>query len=133
MRGRLAFLVIIHATQLFAFQPDNAAIRKLFEDALSRRIREFGEADSRTAQAARDLGLFLCRSGDTASAKRGMANAIRIDEKALGPNHPDVATLLDNLAELYKAQGRNAAAEPLFKRSMAIREKAGVSDRDRAE
>ena len=97
MRARLTFLVSIHAVGLLAFQPDNAAIRKLFEDALSRRVREFGESDPRTAQAARDLGMFLCRSSDVASARRAMANAIRIDDKALGPNSPqtleDVWTL----------------------------------------
>jgi CHAT domain-containing protein len=45
-------------------------------------------------------------------------------EKALGPEHPDVATALNNLAGLYRAQGRYAEAEPAYKRSLAIREKA---------
>jgi hypothetical protein len=35
-----------------------------------------------------------------------------------------VGQLLNNLALLYVAQGQPAAAEPLFKRSLAIREKA---------
>ncbi len=38
--------------------------------------------------------------------------------------HPDVANSLNNLAELYRAQGRYAKAEPLHKRALAIREKA---------
>ena len=42
----------------------------------------------------------------------------------MGPDHPNVATSLNNLAGLYNAQGRYAEAEPLFKRSLAIREKA---------
>jgi tetratricopeptide (TPR) repeat protein len=50
--------------------------------------------------------------------------ALTIREKALGPNHPDVAASLKNLAELYEAQGHYADAEPLYKRSLAIREKA---------
>ena len=50
--------------------------------------------------------------------------ALAIQEKALGPNHPSVANLLNNLAFLYVAQGRYAEAEPLYKRSLAIREKA---------
>ncbi len=45
-------------------------------------------------------------------------------EKALGPEHPDVATSLNNLALLYQAQGNYAEAEPLFRRSLAIYEKA---------
>ena len=46
-------------------------------------------------------------------------------EKTLGPNHPDLADILENLAGLYKDQGRYADAKALFKRSMAIRAKAG--------
>ena len=45
-------------------------------------------------------------------------------EKALGPDHPEVATSLNNLAVLYSAQGKYAEAEPLYKRSLAIHEKA---------
>ncbi len=45
-------------------------------------------------------------------------------EKALGPEHPDVATSLNNLAELYRAQGKYTEAEPLYQRSLAITEKA---------
>src|SRR5260221_14137851 len=44
-------------------------------------------------------------------------------EKALGPEHPDVATSLNNLAELYLDHSRYAKAEPLLKRSLAICEK----------
>jgi CHAT domain-containing protein/Tfp pilus assembly protein PilF len=47
-----------------------------------------------------------------------------IDEKALGPDHPDVAHSLNGLAGLYYSQGRYADAESLFQRSLAIREKA---------
>ena len=40
------------------------------------------------------------------------------------PDHPDVATSLNNLALLYKTQGDYAKAEPLYKRSLSIKEKA---------
>ena len=42
----------------------------------------------------------------------------------MGPDHPDVAPSLNNLAGLYEAQGRYAEAEPLYKRALAINEKA---------
>jgi Tetratricopeptide repeat len=48
---------------------------------------------------------------------------LAIREKALGPEHPDVAQTLNNLAELYRAQGRYMA-EPLFERSLRAVEKA---------
>ena len=49
--------------------------------------------------------------------------ALAIYEKAAGPEHPAVATLLNNLGQVDKAQGRYADAEPLIKRSLAIRKK----------
>jgi CHAT domain-containing protein/Tfp pilus assembly protein PilF len=48
---------------------------------------------------------------------------LEIREKSLGPEHPDVATSLSNLAGLYRDQGHYPEAEPLFKRALAIREK----------
>jgi tetratricopeptide (TPR) repeat protein len=50
--------------------------------------------------------------------------AIAIYEKALGPDHPNVATAVYNLAVLYRSQGRYTDAEALFIKSLAIQEKA---------
>jgi len=50
--------------------------------------------------------------------------ALEVAEQNVGPDHPDVARSLNNLAGLYDAQGDYAKAEPLFKRSLAISEKA---------
>ncbi|CAN0562140.1 unnamed protein product, partial [Ectocarpus sp. 12 AP-2014] len=44
-------------------------------------------------------------------------------EKALSPNHPDLAFFLYNWAELFKAQGKYAEAEALYVKSHATREK----------
>jgi hypothetical protein len=49
--------------------------------------------------------------------------ALLIREKALGPNHLDVATSLANLAALKAAQGAHAEAEHLYRRALEIREK----------
>ncbi|WP_437299126.1 tetratricopeptide repeat protein [Sorangium sp. So ce426] len=50
--------------------------------------------------------------------------ALTILEKALGRDHPDVATVLNNLAALHKTKGDYARAEPLFHRALGITEKA---------
>jgi CHAT domain-containing protein len=50
--------------------------------------------------------------------------SLAIREKALGKDHPSVATSLSNLAALYQSQGKYVQAEPLHKRSLAILEKA---------
>jgi tetratricopeptide (TPR) repeat protein len=41
----------------------------------------------------------------------------------LGPDHPDVATALNNLASLLQDKGDYADAEPLYRRALAIAEK----------
>jgi tetratricopeptide (TPR) repeat protein len=69
-----------------------------------------------------DLYVNRCRYAD---AEPLLKRSVTVFEKALGPNHPEVANVLDNLAGLYKEQGRTDDAEPLFKRSAAIRDKAG--------
>ncbi|CAN0605635.1 unnamed protein product, partial [Ectocarpus sp. 12 AP-2014] len=52
--------------------------------------------------------------------------AVDIGEKTSGPDHPDLATPLNNRAWLFNicSSGKYDEAEPLFERSLAIREKA---------
>ncbi|HBK79655.1 MAG TPA: pilus assembly protein PilF, partial [Nitrospinae bacterium] len=52
-------------------------------------------------------------------------------EKALGPEHPDVATGLNNLASVLQAQGLFKEAEPLYKRTLSIVEKSVGPDHPR--
>jgi tetratricopeptide (TPR) repeat protein len=51
--------------------------------------------------------------------RRGVA----ICEKALGPEHPETATSLNNLAQVCRSQARYAEAEQLDRRALAICEK----------
>ena len=46
-----------------------------------------------------------------------------IREKTLGPDHPDTATVVNNLAMLLKTKGDCAGAEPLFRRALATFER----------
>ena len=48
--------------------------------------------------------------------------ALSICERVLEPEHPDVATSLNNLAFLYRSQGLYDKAEPLYVRALEIRE-----------
>jgi len=50
--------------------------------------------------------------------------ALAIYEKALGPDHPDVAMTLNNLAITYTDLAQYDQALPLYQRALAIREKA---------
>jgi hypothetical protein len=44
--------------------------------------------------------------GDYANAESFYKRSLAIREKALGPEHPDTATSLHNLAALYRFHGR---------------------------
>ena len=52
--------------------------------------------------------------------------AVKLGEAKFGREHKYTGTFLKNLAALFRAQGRYADAEPLYKRSLAILEKAGL-------
>ena len=68
--------------------------------------------------------LELGRAGNFDRAVLVAQKALQVAEQNVGADHPDVATSLYVLALLYKTQGDNAKVESLFKRSLAIREKA---------
>ena len=51
-----------------------------------------------------------------------MRRALAIDEASYGPDHPDVAIDLNNLAQLLQATNRLGEAEPLMRRALAIDE-----------
>ena len=53
-----------------------------------------------------------------------MRRALAIDEQSYGPEHPDVARDLNNLAQLLQATNRLAEAEPLMRRALAIDEQS---------
>jgi len=51
-----------------------------------------------------------------------LRRALAIDEASHGPDHPNVAIHLNNLAQFLKATNRLAEAEPLMRRALAIDE-----------
>ena len=65
-------------------------------------------------------GYYLYERAEYAQAEPLYRRALAIDEKALGPDHPDTATSLNNMAALYRAQERYKEAEPLCQRALDI-------------
>ncbi len=49
-----------------------------------------------------------------------MRRALAIDKHSFGPDHPNVARCLNNLALLLQDTNRRAKAEPLMRRALAI-------------
>jgi CHAT domain-containing protein/Tfp pilus assembly protein PilF len=62
--------------------------------------------------------------GAYARAEPFLQQALQIRKKAFGPEHPDTAVTLNNLAELYETMGEYARAEPLLQQALQIRKKA---------
>ena len=55
-----------------------------------------------------------------AEAEPLMRQALAIDERSYGPDHPDVAIRLNNLAQLLRTTNRLAEAEPLMARAVRV-------------
>ena len=70
------------------------------------------------------LGALHKTQGQYIKAEPLCKSALAIGEKALGPDHLDVATSLNNLAVLYANQGRYMQAELYCGRSLKIMEKS---------
>ncbi|CAM9285208.1 unnamed protein product, partial [Ectocarpus sp. 13 AM-2016] len=61
--------------------------------------------------------------GKYSEAEPLFKQTLAIYEKVLGPEHPDVALSLNNLAVFLEGQGKYSEAEPLFEQSLTMREK----------
>ena len=71
-----------------------------------------GTAHAQDDPAALDAEVErLYQTGNYADAKEIANRSLAIREKALGPDHPDVAFSINNLAEVYRMEGRFADAE----------------------
>jgi tetratricopeptide (TPR) repeat protein len=87
-----------------------------YREALQRRPE-----DAATLNA---LGVSLAFAAEYVEAEALFRRALAIREKALGPDHQDVAASMNYLASLMRVKGDYSSAEPLFHRALAIQEKA---------
>jgi len=149
-------VILVGLIAALALQPDPVMIRRIFEDALAQRRKEFGTVDPRTAQAARDLGLFLIREHDVSAARAALAEAIEIDEKLTdvaelaSVSPPEQAALLwmraakstdpalaaralAALGELKEADSDRNGAADFYRQSLAKEEAAQILHQMQAE
>jgi CHAT domain-containing protein/Tfp pilus assembly protein PilF len=104
IRGALIFLVLLSCALVTAAQEQEAQI---------------AEANRLGQEAVK-----LYQAGRYAEAVPLAERSLAIREKALGPEHPTVATSVSNLATMYRAKGDFGRALPLYQRALAIYEKA---------
>jgi tetratricopeptide (TPR) repeat protein len=70
------------------------------------------------------FGSYLGNAGQYERAGKIIETCLERVKREKGENHPNYASLMNNLAGLYRAQGKYDQAEPLYKRALEIREKA---------
>ena len=101
-----------------------------FKEAAKRRSgrwRFAGSISARCIPMSRirlsQLGNIAYRQGQYDRAEALIADALKIREATLGPNHLDVAESLSDLASMLLVRGDYVRPEPLYQRALAIYEK----------
>jgi len=94
---------------------------RLASAALGSFEKKLSAMDARTGAACGVLGASMAIRGDVAGAERLFRRALAIAEKAHGPETPQTASALENLADLLAQTGRESAARPLLDRAEKIR------------
>ena len=84
-------------------------------------------SDSRDPVTLNNSALELAAEGKYIESELLYNRALAILEKGRGPNHPDVATVLNVLAALFAKQGKYTEAEPLTNRVRSCAELASGS------
>ena len=98
--------------------PENA--RELYEQAADELP---ANAEERRAKVLNKLSTACYQCGEHDASVKAFTRGLRLLEKSLGNDHPDVATALNNLALIHYAKGRLDQAEPLCRRALMIDER----------
>lgn len=76
-----------------------------------------------SAVALSNLAMLRRVQGGFDAAESRYKQALAVEEKTFGPDHPEVAATLMSLAALYRAQGRSRVAIETYRRALAVLEK----------
>lgn len=104
----------IQAAGTALFRGDYPEAERQTEAAL-KEAEEFGEHDWRLAMTLNKLAGLYRVQGRYDEAAALYRRSLAIDEKTLGPKHPNVTAGVNDLAELYRTQGRDDEAERLLR------------------
>ena len=92
---------------------------------------DYGPVSEKNGRLINQLAVYLLARAEHTEAEPLLRRAVRVAEKALGFNHPNVAATLNNLASFLLDIGRPAEAEPLMRRALAIDEQSLGPDHPR--
>jgi tetratricopeptide (TPR) repeat protein len=82
--------------------------------------------DLTEADRLENLAAISFSKRDYKSAAELLRNALSLREKTLGPNHPDVASTLHSLANVYEKAGQHERSIPLYLRAISILKSASA-------
>jgi tetratricopeptide (TPR) repeat protein len=97
---------------LLAWQPHLQAVTNIAQERGDELGAKLGDA----------LGTHLGMVADYHGARAAYERALKIDEAAYGPDHPNVATYVNNLGLVLQALGELAEARAAFERALKIGE-----------
>ena len=80
-----------------------------------------GVQDETLWNELRAKSALLYQQGRYSEAVEVAKEALKVAEETFGTDHPNVATVLKNMAELYKSIGKKEEAERLEERAKGIR------------
>jgi serine/threonine-protein kinase len=100
---------------------DSLTVRNVLARGVER-AHELAGQPATEAQMLDLIGRIRTRIGDYSAARPPLEEALRIRRRALGEDHPDVATSLINVAELARTAGdRDQGSVPMLERALDIR------------
>jgi tetratricopeptide (TPR) repeat protein len=99
---------------------DLAVLSKIEPAALAQAI-EAAEPGQARARMLTNLGIHLWNEGDKAAAADHLRQALADMEAAVGPEHPDVAFILENYAIVLAATGQPNAAKAASSRARDLK------------
>ena len=91
-----------------------------YEAALRIRVASQGRLHPKVSEDLNQLGANAYFQSNPDAAARYWRQNLQLDERVLGPNHPDLASTLNNLARVMIEQRKFREALPLLTRSANI-------------
>jgi tetratricopeptide (TPR) repeat protein len=92
--------------------------------AVARHAEHMNVAAERASELLSRVGGYLWRRAQFGTAKATFERALAVSQADLGPNHPDVATIVNNLGLVLRGLGDQNGAKAQFERALAIDEAA---------
>jgi len=92
----------------------------MFQKSVASRRAHPEPADTLLASTLHELGSSYFEGGDYAHGEQALREALAIDRRVFGDNHPRLALTIGELAVLKDRTGHLAEAESLYRRAIAI-------------